>query len=96
MTNREKRPSEKIVDTIYSCIRNVDVLVWNGQPANITDLEEYTKSIKYHLDEMLSQYKTEVGYSPVVNQNPTMFIDPPHKTSDWYATPLIKNERQKE
>lgn len=60
--SREKRPSEKTLDTVFHLVRSLDIEVWRGEKYGVEDVEENVAHIKRYLDEMVTQFKTEVKY----------------------------------
>jgi len=73
---REKRPSEKSLDTVFSLVRGLDVQLWTGEKYRVEDVEENVSSIKRYLDELVTQFKQEVGY-----------VEPPPKPTN-FSPPL--------
>lgn len=107
---REKRPSEKTLDTVFSLVRSLDVQLWTGEKYRVEDVEENVSSIKRYLDELVTQFKQEVGYTPT--PTPTNFSSPPNtktpliiddlikhlsspsKPKEWHCTPIVPETPQ--
>jgi len=102
MTGREKRESEKILDSVYNAVRGLDKLLWNGQQWAVIDIEDYVWGIKKNLDEVVKQFKKEVKYEDTTTccgggcgchdeenvKEP--FIDPPLvDNKEWKITPTV-------
>lgn len=60
--SQEKRASQKTLDTVFHILRTVDIELWTGEKYRVEDVEENVASIKRYLDEMVTQFKSEVGY----------------------------------
>ena len=98
---REKRPSEKTLDTVFSVIRSIDVEIWTGEKYRVHDVEENVSLVKRYLDELVNQFKQEVGYTnsavkPVEVPNVKPWVEPVFKKKEWYSTPLVPETKKTE
>lgn len=59
---RENRPSENTLNSVILSVRSLDKLLWHGQKWAVQDIEEYVGCIKRDLDELVKQFKKEVGH----------------------------------
>lgn len=87
-TCREKRDSEKKLDTVFNVVRSLDVKVWSGQKHFIEDIKEDVEVIKRYLDSMVEEYEIECGVKkrkPTVPQpNLSNLLEPtPPINKDW-------------
>jgi hypothetical protein len=90
--SREKRPSEKILDSLFSIFRSLDIELWTGEKYRVQDVEENVNIAKQYLDDLLRQFKSEVGYVDsqlTTNPNTTPWVDPTFKKKEWYVTPIV-------
>jgi len=102
---REKRPSEKTLDTVFSLVRSLDVQLWTGEKYRVEDVEENVVSIKRYLNELVTQFKQEVGYvepeqrtanvsTPPVIDDLMKQLSAPPKPKEWHCTPIVPEPSQ--
>lgn len=98
---REKRPSEKTLDALHNIVRSLDIELWTGEKYRVQDIEENVSIAKRYLDELLKQFKQEVGYidsdiKPIEPPNEKPWVDPVFKKKEWYVTPTVPVTETKE
>ena len=72
----------------------MDIELWTGEKYRVQDIEENVVLAKRYLDELLKQFKEEVGYvdsttNPNEPSNAKPWVDPVFKRKEWYITPTV-------
>lgn len=80
--NRQNRPSEDTLDAILRSVRNLDKLLWLGEPRRLDDIRDEADCIKWQLDQLIKQFEQERPLPPPA-PSPTLTEEPsPHGPAD--------------